>query len=347
LTDPRPWRRFATAFRGGLHGVSAAPLVFTTSVATMAAGLLLLGAYLLIVFNMRSTLERFGGAVNVVAFLAPGQDPDADRVEELRAQLRAIQGVESVEFVPRDVALGRLRDDLGEDLAVLEDLKENPLPASFEMRLASAIATPGSVRALAEEVAKIDGVEDARYGEQWVAGYERMLLSVQRLGLGVGFGLLLLLGFMVGGTVRLAVYTREDEIQIQRLVGASGLYVRLPFYVQGALQGVIGGAVSIGFLYAGFRLGLPLLGDSIGFLVADGTWVFLSPAWVLAVCRSSPRSRPSASRSCAPRSRRAKPGRASSRAPPTACSPSSRRSTWRSSRCGAARRSSRSASARR
>jgi cell division transport system permease protein len=270
--------------RAGLHGVRATPLVFTTSVVTMAAGLVLLGAYLLIVFNMRGTLARFGGAGSVVAFFPPGDDPSVDQVTRVRTALAALPGVEAIEFVPRDVAMQRLRSDLGDDVAVLEDLQENPLPASFELRLASAAATPAKVRELAAQVAKINDIEDARYGKEWVEGYERVLAGVEKVGVAVGVGLVLVLGFMVGGTVRLAVYSCEDEIQIQRLVGASGLYVRLPFYIQGALQGVVGGVVSVLLLYAGFRLGLPLLGESIDFLVGSENWTFLSPTWALSIC---------------------------------------------------------------
>jgi cell division transport system permease protein len=283
LNDPRDWRRLQTAVRSGLRGVRASPVVFTTSVVTMAAGLVLLGAFLLLVSNMRGTLARFSGRPSVVAFFAPGEDPAADRVEALKKQLAGLSGIEAVEFVSREAALTRLREDLGEDAGVLDEIKENPLPASFELRLTSEATTPDSVRALSSRIRKLEGIADVRYGKQWVEGYEQVLASVQKLGLAVGVGLVVLLGFMVGGTVRLAVHAREDEIQIQRLVGASGFHVRLPFYIQGVLQGAIGGVISVTLLYGAFRLGLPLVGESFQFLVATDTWSFLSASWVLAI----------------------------------------------------------------
>jgi cell division transport system permease protein len=139
------------------------------------------------------------------------------------------------------------------------------------------------VRALSARIGKLEGIADVRYGKQWVEGYEQVLASVQRLGIAVGLGLVVLLGFMVGGTVRLAVHARSDEIQIQRLVGASSFHVRLPFYIQGVLQGATGGVISITLLYAAFRLGLPLVGESFQFLVASDTWSFLSGTWLVAI----------------------------------------------------------------
>jgi cell division transport system permease protein len=283
LNDLRHWRRLSTALRSGLRSARTNPVVFTTSVATTAAGLVLLGALLLIVINMRNTLARFGGGVNVVAFLPLGQEPDTARIDALRAGFAELPGVEEVAFVSSETALARLREDLGGDFEILEELQENPLPASFELRLAAAAASPENLRALASRVARIEGVEDTRYGEEWVQGYERALRTLEQIGLILGLGLLISLGFMVGGTVRLAVHARQDEIQIQRLVGASGLYVRLPFYVQGAMQGLVGGLLAMALLYAGFRFGLPLLADSLQFL-AGREWVFLGPLWSLGLC---------------------------------------------------------------
>jgi cell division transport system permease protein len=82
---------------------------------------------------------------------------------------------------------------------------------------------------------------------------------------------------IVGGTLRLVVDLSAEEIQIQRLVGAGGLYVRLPFYVQGALQGATGALVSLAILYAFFRLEVPWLGTPLQFLTGGVTPSFFTP----------------------------------------------------------------------
>ena len=138
MIDPRQLRRLLTAMRDGLRGLRAAPLVFLLSVGTMAAGLLMLSAYLLVVQNMRAVLEMAGDELTLVAFLQPGDVPDSERVQALRAELEALPTVESARYVSPEQALARLRDDLGAEASILEDMQENPLPASFELQLVAA-----------------------------------------------------------------------------------------------------------------------------------------------------------------------------------------------------------------
>jgi len=284
MTDSsRSMRRITTAVRSGLRSMRSAPMVFLISVSTMAVGLLLLGAFLLVVQNMRGTLERVGDEFSVTAFLAPGVEPTPSEVEAARKRLEALSGVAKATYVSRTEALERLRSDLGKDATILEELPDNPLPASFQIVLAADSRTPDAVRDLAAKVRNLEGIDDARYGEAWVEGYSRILRGLGWVGLALGSALALALGVIVAGTVRLAVYARADEIQIQRLVGAGALYVRLPFYVQAVVQGAIGAVLAVLLLYGLFRSGLPFLSDPIQFLIGRSVPTFFGPLGVLAM----------------------------------------------------------------
>jgi cell division transport system permease protein len=276
LTDPRNLRRLRTTVRSGVRGVTGAPLVFALSVSTMAAGLLLLSAYLLVVQNARAVLASYGEELSLVAFLPVGKEPAGPRVDALAATLRAVEGVSGVAYVSPAEALVRLRLDLGEEAGILEGLAANPLPGSFEIAVASDARLPERVKALAESV-RAAGFSDVRYGEAWVESYGRVLSALEWIGVGLGGCLLLVLGVIVSGTVRLAVHARADEIQIQRLVGAGGFLVRLPFYLEAALQGALGAALALGLLYGLFQLGLPLLSDTLQMLLGVTSPSFLSP----------------------------------------------------------------------
>ncbi len=83
----------------------------------------------------------------------------------------------------------------------------------------------------------------------------------------LGGFLLLVLGTIVAGTVRLALHAREDEIRIQRLVGANTLFVQLPFYLEGIAQGALAAVGAVAVLYGLFALGLPLVGEPLRFLL--------------------------------------------------------------------------------
>ena len=274
-------RRLVLAGRNGLRGFLAAPLVAAVSIGTMAAGLLVLGAYLLIVGNMRGVLEEFGRDLRLVAFAPEGDAPSPEAAAELARELVALAGVSRVRFVSPGEGLQRLRTQLGADAAILDGLERNPLPASFELELETSMRSPAALEALAERVRTSAGIAEVHYGEDWVTSYARVVRVAEWLGLGLGIFLAIVLGAIVAGTVRLTVHARADEIQIQRLVGAGGLFVRLPFYLEGGLQGGIAAALALVLLYALWAIGLPIIGEPLEFLSGSATPEFFGPLQVL------------------------------------------------------------------
>jgi cell division transport system permease protein len=270
----RTTRRLLTALRSGLRGIRATPLVFSASVGTMAAGLLLLGTFLLVVENMRAVVERFGYELRVVAFLHDGQGADPAGLESLRARAAALPGVASVGYVSPEAALERLRADLGGDAGILDGLDRNPLPASLEVEVRPGSRSPEQVQELAAALEALSEIDDVRYGSDWVEGYARVLRAIEWGGAILAVFLLFVLGAIVAGTVQLAIYAREEEIAILRLVGASAWYVRLPFYLEGALQGAVAAALAVALLYALLTLGLPWIREPLALLLGRTEPVF-------------------------------------------------------------------------
>ncbi len=264
--DGRTLRRLSIVWRNGLRGLWATPLVSAVSVSTMTAGLLVLGAYLLIVGNMRDVLEQFGSDLRLVAFASDGQSLDVQQAARLAANLGAIDGVADVRFVPPSQALERLRGELGRDAAILKGLERNPLPGSFELEIEASSRSPARLGAIAALARKLSGISEVRYGEAWVDSYARVVRIVEWVGLGLGIFLVVVLGAIVAGTVRLTVHARSDEIQIQQLVGAGGFFIRLRFYLEGALHGGTAASLAILLLYAFWVVGLPIFGEPLEFL---------------------------------------------------------------------------------
>jgi cell division transport system permease protein len=281
VTDARDLRRLTAALRAGVRGVRATPFVFALSVGTMAAGLLLLAGYLLVVDNMRAALDRFGRELRLVAFLE--DSAAANDAEQVSRALRELDGIAGATYVSKARALERLRADLGAEGDILDAMPRNPLPASFELDVDPRFRTPDAMRALAERVRALPGVAEVRFGEDWAQSYARLLRALEWIGLGFGAFLLAALAAIVAGTVRLAVHARADEIEIQRLVGAGGLFVRLPFYLEGALQGALAAAIAVGALFALLRLGLPVLREPLAFLLGRADVVFFGPGEIAAI----------------------------------------------------------------
>ena len=240
----------------------------------MSAGLVLLAAYLLLMLNMHAVLEHFGRDLRVVAFLEAGAEPAAPELANLREWLEADAAVAEVVYVAPAEALERLRADLGREAGVLDSLERNPLPGSFEVRLQPGSRTPEHLRVIAARLQREPAIHEVRYGEDWVEGYARVLRAVDGVGLGLGALLLIVLCAIVSGTIRLAVHAREHEIQIQRLVGADGWFVRLPFCLEGSLQGAAAAGLALTVLWGLFKVGVPLVRAPLALVLGPRDPVF-------------------------------------------------------------------------
>jgi cell division transport system permease protein len=259
--------------RSAIAGLRGSPLTTGVSIATIAVATIPLGGLWVVTGNMRALLDRFGSELQLTAFLDSRVRSDQGRA--LAAKALAIPGVAQVEFVSQEQALERFRSRLGGS-ALLDAIETNPLPASLAIALGSDARTPEAVAAVSEALHALPGVEDVAGGETWIEGYGRALRLVRSAGLGLGIVLSLATLLIVANTIRLAVYARRDELEILALVGASRTYLRVPFLIEGVLQGAIGGLIGVGFLFAIFHVAVPQLRDALELFLGWSDPSFLS-----------------------------------------------------------------------
>jgi len=259
--------------------------------ATMTLMLLLLAGFWIIQAGFLASLSYVEDKVGVVADLHDGIK-DADR-EELIARLNTMPEVRSVEYVSKEQALERYRQERaaqGQD-DLTSYLPTNPLPASLEVKLRKPedYRTVASFLEIEPIVAKVQNIEDTTDRLVSITTFLRTF-GVVLLGV---IGAIVL--FIVINTIRLAVLGRAEEIEVMRLVGASDAFIRWPFVFEGALVGLLGAAISLGVLVGaaeplshfmvGFFQILPINVGSISrdvtlLVVGAGTGLGVFGAWV-------------------------------------------------------------------
>ena len=237
-----------TALRGIWESSSAA-LVATLSI---SIALLILGGSLLILSNMTRLLNAWGGQVRVVVYLK--DEVDSTAVSRLRSELVGISGVSEVQYVSKKMALEDFRNHLGGRKDILDGLAPNPLPASFVLRIVPARRTSLFAAELAATIRGRWGIESVDYGRAWVEGFERVVVELKWIIVGMGLFLGLGIILVVSNTIRMALLTRREEVEIMDLVGATQGFIRAPFLVEGFLEGLVGSGVSLGSLYLLYRL---------------------------------------------------------------------------------------------
>jgi cell division transport system permease protein len=202
--------------------------------------LVLLSGLLIVLAGLNSGLEYIESKVGVTARLVDNLKPA--EVDTLTAYILELPGVASVEYVSPEKALERLKEFYREQGLKLDfGGAEITLYASVEIALTDANRASAVADALAErrEVETITTRRESYTKLLGIIGYIRTV-GIIALGL-VGLTVL----FMIVNMIRIAVYSRSNEIEIMRLVGASDSFIRWPFILEGILCGVIGAVVTI------------------------------------------------------------------------------------------------------
>jgi len=254
--------------------------------ATMTLMLLLLAGFWIIQAGFLASISYVEDKVGVVADLedaAAGSD-----VAALEASLQRMPEVRGVEYISKDEALRRYREqrEAQGQPDLIQYLGENPLHASLEVKL----RRPEDYRAVADflttapKVNRIQNIQDTADRLIQVSNFLRtfgvVLLAV--------IGAIVL--FIIINTIRLAVLGRAEEIEVMRLVGASDAFIRWPFVFEGAFVGLLGAALTMGVLVGAseplsrFMVGFfQILPISVGSISRDVTLLIVGAGTVLGV----------------------------------------------------------------
>lgn len=226
----------------------------------IAASVLLLGVYASIQYNLDHIVEAWSRDVHVSAYFAPGVS-ESDRFA-LRDQLAARPEVAAVRYVSEADAEGWLVSQVADLEPVLAELGEGVLPASLEITLTAAASQPAVVATFAEQLAS-PLISDIDYGQEWVERFNAFLSLLRALGAFLGLLILVSGAFLVTNTVHLVVYSRRDELEVARLVGASPSFIVVPFLLEGLVQGLAGFLAALGGLWLVHRLVVLRLQDAL------------------------------------------------------------------------------------
>jgi cell division transport system permease protein len=235
--------------REALTASRRAPLLSALGVVTIAFSLFAFGLFGLVAINIRKALDQVEERVEVRAFVSDSTD-----IESVAAAMKDIgefPEVARVDYVSQEKALERARKEMGEFADVFE---AGVLPASIEVHLRPGMRSPAVVKSVADRMKTYQFIDDVRYGEEWVDKLYRMrtIATVSGIALGVAFAAVAVI--IIGATIRMTVLARAKEISIMRLVGATDMFIRLPFLIDGLVKGVLGGLLALVFVWVANRV---------------------------------------------------------------------------------------------
>lgn len=225
------------------------------SIGTIGVSFVIVGIFLLLVLHFNSLVAEWKEQFQVSVFLDDRITPT--QLEILGRRIQNEAAVKAITFTTKEEALASFRRELKGQESLLEGLGDNPLPASFQLKIREGYQSPDALKRLSAFLSRLEGVEDIQYGQEWIERVSNAARILKLLGSIIGSVLTLGSALIVSNTIRLAVYARAEEIEIMRLVGATKAYIRAPFLVEGMLQGSLGALLALGLLFAAYRFVAP------------------------------------------------------------------------------------------
>jgi len=228
------------------------PVICSAAIGTVAVALMIMAFFIIVVINVQQVARQWSREIQVVAYF--DKVPGEDKVDRWRDDLEGMKEVERVDFVSRDEAFRRFKKRLGDDGDLLDGVGSDFLPASLEIVLHEASRNKTGVETVVRRLQQIPELEDVSYEPDWLERFDAFVNLLKLAGFVFGGFLLFAALFIVSNTIKLTLYARREEIEIMSLVGGTPLFIKMPFLLEGALQGIVGGGVALIGVWAIFAL---------------------------------------------------------------------------------------------
>jgi len=227
----------------GFRNVWVNRLMSIASVTVLMACLIIMGAGIMIFFNINTLLDSVQSQNVVMVYVA--DDASEDETAAVGSSLNNIGNIESCEFVPKEEAFQKQIQSMGGDSALFEGFDESPLPDAYKVTVKDLSQFENTV----SQIKQIDKVDSVRENSDLASKLLSLRHAVSIVSIGLVAMLFLVAVFIIANTIRITMFSRKLEISIMKAVGATNWFIRWPFMIEGMILGTISGVVSLGVLW--------------------------------------------------------------------------------------------------
>ena len=250
-------------------------------VLSVAVSLTLFGAALLLSRQVDLVAGEWQGRIEVSIFLCddarcPAITPEQQ--QQLRQELEAEPVVDEVFFESKQEAYDRFVEQFEDQPALVETISPDTLPASFRVKLTD----PERFAVISDRFSAAPGVEEIVDQREFLEGFLGLANTIQTGALWVAVIQLVAGAVLIANTIRVAAFARREQTSVMKLVGASNWYIRLPFVLEGMIEGLAGAGIATGLLYLGYPFARDALAGQVSFVPIIGQDQVFSVALVLA-----------------------------------------------------------------
>ena len=236
-------QRISYAFRETIASFRRNVTLSVAAIITSAVSLLLVGATFLMKRAFDNLLVQWRGDVGMIVFVRPDVTPEALKFVEqnLKSQPNIID-VDKILYLDKAGSFEEAKRVFAGDTTTLSLLSIDTIPSQF--KVVPKTTDPELVRSLAEQYRTLPGVAGVSLAEDEFDVISTLSGFVRTVTIAMSLVLLAVAVILIWNTIRTAIFARRREIEVMKLVGATDWFIRVPFILEGLIQGLVGAMVS-------------------------------------------------------------------------------------------------------
>ena len=210
------------------------------SLMIMCATMIIFGIFLILGENINHFVSEIEAAQGIQVFI--NNDASQEQMDELGEKIRKLDGVSTIEFVSKEVALNQMKEKFGDKQDLLAGYEENNIfPASYVVNLTDL----NKSKEVQDQILTFENVKKITSKDETVTTLINLANGIKII-TGIILVLLIIISiFIIANTIKLTVHARRKEISIMKYVGATNGFIRWPFIVEGMIIGVFASIISI------------------------------------------------------------------------------------------------------
>ena len=239
IRQMRAFRIFFRSIRDALKSVVRNFSLSFASIMCTTITLILVAVAVVAAANVNNATKLIEDELTIVTYLK--KYVNEEQIDNIKSEISSYKNVEEVTFKSKDEWKLEMSEYDDSFKTVLDYLDENPLMDSFVLKV-------NDVKKLSETseyIKAINGVDTVKYGEGMVEQVISVFDIVQKIVVVVVIALVVVTSFLISNTIKLTIFSRRNEIEIMRLVGASNITIKLPFLFEGFIIGLIGSIIPV------------------------------------------------------------------------------------------------------
>ena len=263
-------------FREGIRNLWRHKLTAFTAIGSVFFSLLIIGAFIIVQQNSYQLIDYIRSEYKIEVFFEDNvTNEDAQLIVD---QIKELDGVQSIAIVTKEHALKIYQEQFDENL--IDILGYNPLPSSAVINIEKHGNTEVDVEPLITNLEKILNVDEVVYEGTLIRRVEYFYKTIVKIISYIAIGLLVITIIVISNTVKLSVYAKQDLIQNLKSIGATKMFIKTPFIIEGILDGIIGAILAIIVLLVAVRSGNVYFADLFSFKILFNQYGMV---WLMAI----------------------------------------------------------------